>query len=94
MKYSYNANPGRPGGFDELTIKQGEHVYFHEVNSSNPHWVKAENEQGKIGHVPASYIMVGGNSYPLVSLTFFLACMKYFTVHVTVYSTRARCLSW
>lgn len=58
VKYSYKANQNRPGGFDELTIKQGEHIYYHEVNPNNPYWVKAENEKGEIGHVPANYIMV------------------------------------
>ena len=57
-KYSYKANPDRPGGFDELSIKQGEYIYFHGVNPTNPYWVKAENNQGVIGHVPAEYIMV------------------------------------
>ena len=62
-KYSYKANPERPGGFEELTIKQGEHIYFHEKNPNNPYWVKAENEQGEIGYVPANYIVVSKNHF-------------------------------
>ena len=58
VKYSYIANPEKPGGFEELTIKQGEHIYFHEAHHLNPHWVKAENQQGEVGYVPATYIMV------------------------------------
>ena len=57
-KYSYKANPSRPGGFDELTIKQTEKIYFHNVHPQNPHWVKAENEEGIVGYVPANYIIV------------------------------------
>jgi len=38
-------------------MKQGEHIYFHEIHHLNPHWVKAENQQGEVGYVPATYIM-------------------------------------
>ncbi len=58
VKFSYKANPDRPGGFDELTIKQGEKLYFHHPHKSNPHWVLAENMDGESGYVPASYLMV------------------------------------
>eukprot|EP00112_Aurelia_sp_Birch-Aquarium-sp1_P017386 Seg402.6 transcript_id=Seg402.6/GoldUCD/mRNA.D3Y31 product="hypothetical protein" protein_id=Seg402.6/GoldUCD/D3Y31 len=56
-KYSYKANPERPGGFDELTIKQTEKLYFHCAHPQNPLWLKAENEEGIIGYVPANYII-------------------------------------
>ncbi len=62
-KYTYTANPERPGGFDELGMKQGEKLYFHFQHKSNPHWLFAENMNGVTGYVPASYIMVSLNSF-------------------------------
>eukprot|EP00795_Rhopilema_esculentum_P013284 gene13284-4121_t len=56
-KYSYKANPECPGGFEELSMSQGEKFYFYSLHPSNPHWAKAENMEGRVGFVPTSYIM-------------------------------------
>jgi len=57
-KYSYKANPSKPGGFDELTVTQGEKLELCRAHPSNPHWWEARNENGDIGFVPATYMMV------------------------------------
>lgn len=57
-KYSYKSNPSKPGGFDELTITQGEKLELCRAHPSNPHWWEARNENGEIGFVPATYMMV------------------------------------
>ena len=58
-KYNYRANPDRPGGFDELTITQGENLEFCRAHPTNPHWWEARNGSGNVGFVPATYMMVG-----------------------------------
>lgn len=57
-KYNYKGNPSKPGGFDELTITQGEKLELCKAHPSNPHWWEAKNENGEVGFVPASYMMV------------------------------------
>ncbi|XP_068751865.1 uncharacterized protein [Montipora capricornis] len=57
-KYNYKANPDRPGGFDELTITQGENLEFCRAHPTNPHWWEARNGSGNVGFVPATYMMV------------------------------------
>ena len=57
-KYSYKCNPSKPGGFDELTVTQGEKLELCRAHPSNPHWWEARNEHGAIGFVPATYMMV------------------------------------
>ena len=57
-KYSYKSNPSKPGGFDELTITQGEKLELCRAHPSNPHWWEARNENGEVGFVPATYMMV------------------------------------
>ena len=57
-KYSYTANPDKPGGFEELTIKQGEKLWFVEKHPYNPHWIKVKTENGATGFAPTSYTMV------------------------------------
>lgn len=57
-KYKYTANPAKPGGFDELTIMQGEKLVFSRPHPSNPFWWEAKSENGDIGFVPATYMMV------------------------------------
>ena len=57
-KYKYTANPAKPGGFDELTITQGEKLVFSRPHPSNPFWWEAKSENGDIGFVPATYMMV------------------------------------
>eukprot|EP00794_Sanderia_malayensis_P017581 gene17581-19333_t len=56
-KYSYTANPDKPGGFEEMSMKQGDKLYFHSKHQNNPHWVLAEHLDGSSGYVPASYLM-------------------------------------
>lgn len=58
-KYNYKANPDRPGGFDELSITQGEKLEFCRKHPTNPHWWEARNTKGVVGFVPAIYMMVG-----------------------------------
>ncbi|KAJ7354799.1 hypothetical protein OS493_029805 [Desmophyllum pertusum] len=57
-KYNYKANPTKPGGFDELTVTQGEKLELCNAHPSNPHWWEARNENGDVGFVPSSYMMV------------------------------------
>jgi len=57
-KYSYKANPDKPGGFNELTVTQGEKLELCRAHPSNPHWWEAKNENGDVGFVPATYMMV------------------------------------
>ena len=57
-KYNYKGNPSKPGGFDELTVTQGEKLELCRPHPSNPHWWEARNENGEAGFVPASYMMV------------------------------------
>ena len=57
-KYSYKGNPDRPGGFDELTVTQGEKLEFSRAHSTNPHWWEAKNVNGDVGFIPATYMMV------------------------------------
>ena len=57
-KYSYKGNPDRPGGFDELTVTQGEKLEFCRAHPKNPHWWEAKNTNGNVGFIPATYMMV------------------------------------
>ena len=57
-KYNYQCNPNRSGGFDELTVTQGEKLEFSRAHPTNPHWWEARNDNGDIGFVPATYMMV------------------------------------
>ena len=57
-KYNYQCNRDRPGGFDELTVMQGEKLEFSRAHPTNPHWWEARNDNGDVGFVPASYMMV------------------------------------
>lgn len=60
-KYSYTGKHGRPGGFDEISIKQGEKLKLickgHEP-TKNPLWWEVINERGEQGFVPASFCMI------------------------------------
>jgi Variant SH3 domain. len=60
-KYNFTANPDKPGGFEELSITQGEHLTLlvkgHSA-SKNHLWWEVKNRNGKIGFVPANYCMV------------------------------------
>ena len=72
-KYNYKCNPSKPGGFDELTITQGEKLELSRAHPSNPHWWEAKNENGEVGFVPASYMMVSEYCKNLcISRTFLL----------------------
>jgi len=59
-KFNYKAQPGEPGGFPELTIKQGEKLLLickgHE-KTKNPHWWEVRNERGEQGYVPGKYVL-------------------------------------
>ena len=60
-KYSYTENTEQPGGFVELTIKQGEKLHLLQPKhfpSQNPLWWKVMNTQGQVGYVPANYCLV------------------------------------
>ena len=57
-KYNYKANPNRPGGFDELSLKQAEKLEFIQAHPANPFWWEARNGDSLSGYVPASYVMV------------------------------------
>jgi len=57
-KYNYKANENRPGGFDELSLKQGEKLEFSQAHPVNPYWWQAKNSDDQLGYVPASYVMV------------------------------------
>lgn len=57
-KYNYKGNPDRPGGFDELTVIQGEKLDFCKPHPKNPHWWEAKNDAGDVGFIPATYMMV------------------------------------
>jgi len=59
-KYNYQAQPGQPGGFPELSLKQGEKVMLickGHSESKNPHWWQVRNEKGEIGYVPGKYCL-------------------------------------
>lgn len=59
VKYSYKANPDRPGGFHEITVKQGQKVQFLNVHPSQPLWWQVKEQNGgSTGYVPASYMMI------------------------------------
>ena len=57
-KYNYKANVDRPGGFDELSLTQGERLEFIQAHPINPFWWQARNSEEQMGYVPASYLMV------------------------------------
>ena len=57
-KYNYKENPARTGGFDELTVTQGEKLEFIRAHPSNPYWWEARNNNGDVGFVPSTYMMV------------------------------------
>jgi len=57
-KYNYKENPARTGGFDELTVTQGEKLEFIRAHPSNPYWWEARNNNGDVGFVPSTYMMI------------------------------------
>ncbi|XP_019646563.1 PREDICTED: high osmolarity signaling protein SHO1-like isoform X1 [Branchiostoma belcheri] len=57
-KYSYKANPDQPGGFPELSVKQAQMLTLVKKHPNNEHWWEAKNEDGDVGFVPASYMMI------------------------------------
>ncbi|CAH1245182.1 Hypp7444 [Branchiostoma lanceolatum] len=57
-KYSYKANPDQPGGFPELSVKQAQMLSLVKKHPDNEHWWEAKNEDGEVGFVPASYMMI------------------------------------
>ena len=60
-KYNFNSNPDGPGGFKELTIKQGEYLTLLQkghLPTKNPLWWEVKNANGDIGYVPGNYCMV------------------------------------
>ena len=59
VKYSYKSNPNQPGGFPELTVKQGQKVTFLNVHESEALWWNVrEEDSGNTGYIPGSYVMV------------------------------------
>ena len=60
-KYNYKANPSQPGGFPELSLKQGESltlIHKGHAPTNNLLWWEVRNEAGQQGFVPATYCMV------------------------------------
>lgn len=58
-KYSYQAKPDQPGGFPEMTVKQGQKVQFLEVHPEQSLWWHVrEQNGGNTGYVPASYMLI------------------------------------
>ncbi len=59
LKYNYKSHPDQPGGFPELTVKQGQKVTFLNVHQSEALWWNVRDEEsGKTGYIPGSYVMV------------------------------------
>ena len=59
-KYNYKANPAQPGGFPELSLKQGEHVMLvckGHAPTQNSLWWEVRNVAGDQGYVPANYCL-------------------------------------
>ena len=56
-RYSYQANPGKPGGFEEMTITVGQRVEFLRPHNSNPFWWEVKNEMGEVAYAPGSYLV-------------------------------------
>ena len=59
-KYNYKANPGQPGGFPELSIKQGEKLLLickGHTKTNNPHWWEVRNDCGEQGFVPGKFVL-------------------------------------
>lgn len=68
--YSYTADPKAPGGFAELSLKQGESLVLLGEHSSNEHWWEVKNEDGQTGFVPSSYLIVKDDTVlPWLSLS-------------------------
>lgn len=57
VKYNYQANPDEPGGFPEMTVKQGQKVQFVNVHPEQSLWWLVKDQIGE-GYAPASYMMV------------------------------------
>lgn len=59
VKYSYKSNPNQPGGFPELTVKQGQKVTFLNVHETEALWWNVQSEdKHNSGYIPGSYVMV------------------------------------
>ena len=59
VKYSYKSNPDQPGGFPELTVKQGQKVTFLNAHEHEGLWWNVRDENnGQSGYIPGSYVMV------------------------------------
>lgn len=57
-KYNYEANSGKPGGFEEMSIAAGERLTYVASHPVNPYWWEAQKETGEIAFIPATYVMV------------------------------------
>ena len=60
-KYNYKAKADRPGGFDELTIVQGEKLTLLQkghIETNNNLWWEVRNDNGEIGFAPHNYLQV------------------------------------
>ena len=76
-KYSYKAHPDQPGGFAELTIKQGAKLQFLNVHPEQPLWWNVKEQGGSSGYVPASYMMVSFFLYFSVPFCLLMSRSKY-----------------
>lgn len=60
VKYSYQSNPDQPGGFPELSVKQGQKVIFLNVHEHETLWWNIRDvNSGKCGYIPGPYLMLG-----------------------------------
>jgi len=59
-KYNYKANLGQPGGFSELSLKQGEKLTLvckGHAQTNNPFWWEVRNDRGEQGFVPGTFVL-------------------------------------
>jgi len=60
-KYNFTGNPDKPGGFEELCMKQGDKLTLlnkGHAPSGNYLWWEVRNDDGKQGFVPANYCLI------------------------------------
>jgi hypothetical protein len=75
VKYNYKSNADQPGGFPELTVKQGQKVTFLNVHESEALWWNVKDEDsGQSGYIPGSYVMVR-NMWVITKSQMFASCV-------------------
>jgi len=58
-EYSFKANLDGPLG-QELSVTEGEKLFFLCEKPGEKHWWLAQNDHGDTGYVPSSYMVVSG----------------------------------